>query len=105
MAAETEKLDAVGRLWDAHLRADFPPYLRGAELLGIDMVLLDAEVAGCVSSWLHGRGHLDEERRRILACSVADLNNVLPILADHQVGAYAYYGRLRAMAVATLGAA
>lgn len=102
MAAEAEQLDAVTPLWDAHLRADFPAYLRGAELLGIDMVLLDAEVAGCVSSWLHGRGHLDEERRRILARCVADLDHILPILATQED---AYYGRLRAMAVAALGGA
>ncbi|MEO3928882.1 hypothetical protein ABGB07_34255 [Micromonosporaceae bacterium B7E4] len=101
MRAEAEQVEAVARLWDAHLQADFPGHMRGADPLGIDMVLLDATIAGCVSSWLHDRGSLDHGRRVILARCLAGLDRVLPILSGQQE--HAYYDRLRAMTVATLG--
>lgn len=101
MRTEGEELEAVARLWDVHLRADFPDRLRGVDLLGVDMVMLDADIAGCVSTWLGNRGSLDEGRQGVLARCMADLDRVLPILVGQQERAY--YGRLRAMAVATLG--
>lgn len=101
MGAVDEQVEAVARLWDAHLRAEFPAQLRGAELAGADMVLLDADVAGCVSTWLQTRGHLDDWRTGLLMQCVNDLDRVLPLLAG--AGAFAYYERLRVMAVAALG--
>ncbi|GAB3141432.1 hypothetical protein GCM10027290_14150 [Micromonospora sonneratiae] len=100
MRTESEELEAVVRLWEAHLQADFPEHLRGVDLLGIDMVMLDADLAGCVSTWLGNRGSLDGRRQRTLTTRrIADLDRVLPILVGHQERAY--YGRLRAIAVAT----
>jgi hypothetical protein len=55
----------VSQLWEHHLRDPFPARLRGEELAGVDMVMLDADVAGCVDTWLHGSGPLDRGR---LAC-------------------------------------
>lgn len=101
MRTESEELEAVVRLWEAHLQADFPEHLRGVDLLGIDMVMLDADLAGCVSTWLGNRGSLDGRRQRTLTRHIADLDRVLPILVGHRERAY--YGRLRAIAVATLG--
>ncbi|MEU9500004.1 hypothetical protein [Streptomyces sp. NPDC048196] len=96
MRRETEREAAVARLWQEHLGADFPARLRGVELAGIDMVLLDANIAGCVSAWRNGEGSLDAERHRILRLCLADLNTVLPLLTgedDHE-----YYGRLHRLA-------
>lgn len=100
MRQTDEHLDAVTRLWDAHMRAAFPARLRGMDLVGIDMVMLDADTAGCVSSWLHNRGAFDSGRREVIASCIADLNRVLPALIDRQE--IAYYTRLREMAMATL---
>jgi hypothetical protein len=88
--------DEVARLWDAHVRAPFPPALRGAEIAGIDMVLLDAHTAGCVKSWLSSGGRPGACRRKTIASCPAELNTVLPLLTDPAQAAY--YRRLRDLA-------
>ena len=96
---KTERKAAVARLWQEHLDADFPARLRGVELAGIDMVLLDADIAGCVSAWRNGEGSLDAGRRRILRLCIADLNTVLPLLTDEDDHEYdEYFGRLHRLA-------
>ncbi len=39
------ELDLLSRLWEEHMRAPFPPHLRGREIEGEDVVLLDADIA------------------------------------------------------------
>ncbi|WP_326789994.1 hypothetical protein [Streptomyces sp. NBC_00151] len=72
----------MNRLWQEHLDTAFPSGLRGAEPAGIDMVLLDATAAGCVSTWLSNGGALDRERHRILRDCIADLDLFLQLLDD-----------------------
>ncbi|WP_238431267.1 hypothetical protein [Streptomyces cavernae] len=86
----------VARLWQEHLRATFPAGLRGAERAGIDMVLLDAGIAGCVSTWQNNGGVLDSERHRILRDCIADLGQVLPLLNEAED--FRYFQRLRQLA-------
>lgn len=57
----------VERLYADHMVAAFPPRLRGEEIEGVDMVMLDADVAGCVATWLGNHGQHDEERQAVLA--------------------------------------
>ncbi|MEV2211564.1 hypothetical protein AB0H86_08865 [Streptomyces sp. NPDC050997] len=89
------ELDLLSRLWEEHMRAPFPPHMRGREIEGEDMVLLDADIAGCVSSSLSGP--LDEKRRTILLSRLAAVENVLPSIED-EGGVIEYYKRLRDMA-------
>ncbi len=86
----------VSELWEHHLRDPFPARLRGEELAGVDMVMLDADVAGCVDTWLHGSGPLDRGRLALLRDLARDLDGVLPLLEDQHESAY--YGRLRDLA-------
>jgi len=44
----------------------FPPLLRGREVGGVEMVLLDANVAGFVESWLGSPAPLSGQRRERL---------------------------------------
>ncbi|MGC5021684.1 hypothetical protein [Micromonospora sp. DT47] len=90
-----DRFAAVADLWETHLQAPFPSRLRGTEVAGVDMVMLDADVAGCVSSWLQNRGSLDARRRRVLASCQEQLIRVIPVLADQEA---AYYRRLHDMA-------
>ena len=83
-------------MWDDHLRLSFPARVRGEEVDGIDMVTLDADIAGCVSTWLGNKGRLDETRRGWLEASLADLARVLPLLDDRDERAH--YERLRQLA-------
>ncbi|MFF7887757.1 hypothetical protein ACH40F_40765 [Streptomyces sp. NPDC020794] len=64
------------------MRADFPARLRGEELAGVDMVMLDADIAGCVVTWQGNQGSLDEDRHQILLSCVRDLDKVLPLLTE-----------------------
>jgi hypothetical protein len=65
------------------------------------MVLLDSNVAGCVSVWLHRRGAVDDRRWYILSACEQELVRVLPELDDD--GA-AYYQRLLDMTALVLEA-
>jgi hypothetical protein len=92
--------DAVLRmaraLWSAHREARFPDDLRGKELAGVDLVLLDAHVAGCIDTWLSNRGSLDRRRHKLLQEMLGQLDCVLLALTDdYQVS---YYERLRKLA-------
>jgi hypothetical protein len=87
-------------MWQAHCDRWFPPLLRGAEVGDIDVVLLDADTAGCVSTWLGNGGRLPLETSRILATRVEDLDTVLGMFTD---GEERYYlQQLRIMAAAVL---
>jgi hypothetical protein len=78
------------------VRAEFPARLRGEEIEGVDMVMLDANIAGCVSTWLSQSGPLDHGRQQILRQCVDDLERVMPRLDIPKERAY--YDRLSAMA-------
>ncbi|MGW8364678.1 hypothetical protein ACWGK1_29455 [Streptomyces wedmorensis] len=88
------KLDLLSRLWEEHMRAPFPPRMRGREIEGEDMVLLDADIAGCILSSLSGP--LDERRRKILLVRLAAVEKVLPSIDDE--GVTEHYEHLREMA-------
>ncbi|WP_329538055.1 hypothetical protein OG568_58330 (plasmid) [Streptomyces sp. NBC_01450] len=64
------------------MRAPFPAGLRGADRADIDMVMLDADIAGCVSSWLNSGGSLDAARHRGLRNRIAHLDQILPLLNE-----------------------
>ncbi|MFI1601323.1 hypothetical protein ACH4YN_04020 [Streptomyces griseofuscus] len=87
---------ALTDLWRAHMAAPFPVGLRGAERAGIDMVLLDASIAGCVSSWLNRAGSPDTRRLEIAERCVLELDQVLPLLTGTEE--IEYFRRLRRMA-------
>ncbi|MFE7712815.1 hypothetical protein ACFU6I_45430 [Streptomyces sp. NPDC057486] len=89
------EVDLLSRMWEEHMRAPFPPHMRGREIEGEDMVLLDADIAGCVVSSLSGP--LDEKRRKILLVCLAVVEKVLPSIDDED-GAFEYYKHLRDMA-------
>ncbi|MEV5082521.1 hypothetical protein AB0K74_28010 [Streptomyces sp. NPDC056159] len=89
------ELGLLSRLWEEHMRAPFPPHMRGREIEGEDMVLLDAEIAGCVLSSLSGP--LDEKRHEILLVCLGAVEKVQPSI-DDEGGAIEYYERLREMA-------
>ncbi|MFJ6665101.1 hypothetical protein [Streptomyces sp. NPDC091383] len=74
-----------------------PPGLRGAERAGVDMMLIDATIAGCVSSWLGLDSSLGAKHLEIADRCVLDLDQVLPLLTDAEE--IEYFRRLRRMAV------
>ncbi|MEV8409228.1 hypothetical protein AB0R12_26590 [Streptomyces niveus] len=97
--SELERDDLLPQLWGEHMRAEFPAYLRGRDVEGEDLVLLDADVAGCVSSSLSSV--LDERRRETLLKCIAALEKVLPSIGDAE--GTRYYERLHEMALLAAG--
>ncbi|MFG2353384.1 hypothetical protein [Streptomyces sp. NPDC048521] len=95
----SDRRAAVAVLWRDHVDAAFPAGLRGAEPEGVDLVLLDAYLAGCVSVWRNNGGRLDAERHRILLACAADLDRVLPGISDAEERRYLL--RLRRLAALT----
>lgn len=56
---------------------------------------LDTVISGCVTCFLETEAGLDSQRVEILESCLADLNELLPDLADEAVP---YFERLRALA-------
>ncbi|MEU6851708.1 hypothetical protein ABZ901_17500 [Actinacidiphila alni] len=72
----------VARLWREHMNAPFPDGLRGAERGGVDLVLVDAQIAGVVTAWLRNKGVLDARRRNVALDCVARLDRIMPMLGE-----------------------
>ena len=88
---------AIANLWGEHREAEFPD-CRGDEVNGVDLVMLDASVAGCVSYFV-SRGRLDTRRHDILASDVSALADIVPQLDGY---ARLYFARLHTLALAVI---
>ena len=97
----TEHEQIARQLWAEHLDAPFPARLRGEEIAGVEMVLLDADTAGSLQTWLGSDFKLDQRRRADLEDELKDLNRVVPLLDDSDERAY--YERLRRLVRLALG--
>ncbi|WP_410664981.1 hypothetical protein [Amycolatopsis sp. lyj-84] len=76
----TDRPATVTTLFEAHNKAPLPSRGRSADVAGFDMVMLDADPAGCVSVWLKRRGLLDDWRWNVLAEDEQRLIRVIPEL-------------------------
>lgn len=56
----------IQRLWEKHLATTFPTELAGEEVEHLDLTLLDAATAGCISEYLSNGGQLDIRRTALL---------------------------------------
>ena len=87
--------DKLQQLWNEHLAVPFLRELTGKYIGGYDAVLLDADIAGCVSTFLKLRRTLDSSR-------ISALRNCHRILTEHlnTLDSYPreYYGRLNKLA-------
>ena len=78
---QQDRMAAAAELWKTHCLAGFPGRLRSTDVAGVEMVLLDADVAGCISSWLNNDGPLSDRRWAVLASRERQLVRVLPELS------------------------
>ena len=68
----------IESLWQEYRATPFPKVCRGGEVDGIDFVLLDADIAGCVTTFLESDRSLDLWRTAILGVCYRDVSQVLP---------------------------
>lgn len=87
-------LKRIEELWREHLKTRFPPACRGADVEGIDLVMLDADIAGCIDTYLRRGGDLGTERTAILGLCYRELGTVVLALPAE---AREYYQRLETM--------
>ena len=87
-------MDEIVKLYNEHLETPFPDR-RGDEILGIDLVLVDSDTAGLISTYVGSRGRLSADNIRILHSCYSDLRSVVKELsgADRQ-----YFARLQNIA-------
>lgn len=88
--------DGIARLWEDHVRALFPDDFRGVDFEGVDLVLLDADVAGLVQRELNGG--LDDSGIAHLWGCIADLDKIVPLINEEYCASY--FTKLRTMAQA-----
>jgi len=82
-------------LWQQHSSAVFPKGYGGKKINGIDLPLLDAEIAGCIHMYMHNRVELDSRRVKILRERLVDLNAIVLLLDSEEL---IYFNRLRNLA-------
>jgi hypothetical protein len=90
----TSDVVLIRELWTEHKNALFPKGFRAKDVNGIDFVMLDADVAGCVETFL-GRGNLNLYQTAILGLSYRNLSYVIPIINDEGTE---YFWRLERLA-------
>ena len=93
-------LQDIDVLWGQHKQAPFPVAASGAEVEGINLVLLDADTSGCVSYFL-GCRRLDKKRCTILQNCEKELRTIAPKLRPQ---IKPYFERLSLLAAAVLEA-
>lgn len=91
-----QPVGGLARLWEGHLRALFPDGFRGVDFDGVDLVLLDADVAGLVQRELNGG--LDDRGIASLWGCIADLDKIVPLINEEYCASY--FTKLRTMAQA-----
>jgi len=81
-------------LWKQHSSATFPKDYGGRKLNGIDLSLLDAEIAGCIHMYVN-HGTLEFRHLETLSNRLIDLNTIVLLLNREEL---VYFNRLRTLA-------
>ena len=90
----------IEELWKEHVATPFPKGFLAKDVDGIDFVMLDADIAGCVDTFLE-RGNLNLFQTAVLGLCYRHVSYVTPILNEE--GA-AYFWRLERLAELVLKA-
>jgi hypothetical protein len=90
----------IEQLWREHKVAAFPQSYYGKDVNGVDLVMLDADVAGCVQTLLD-RGNLNLFQTAVLGLCYRNLSCSVPMLSDE---GKEYYRRLELLAELVLKA-
>lgn len=90
----------IEELWKEHVATPFPKGFRAKDVDGIDFVMLDADIAGCIDTFLE-RGNLNLFQTASLGLCYRHASYVTSILNEE--GA-AYFWRLERLAELVLKA-
>lgn len=85
-------------LWREHSSAAFPRGY-GRAVKGIDLALLDAEIAGSIRMYVHNGAKIDAARVNSLREHLTELNTIVLLLDREEM---IYFDRLRRLATLVL---
>ena len=94
-------MDQLRRLWREHQEGPYPEGYRGVEVAGVELVMLDADIGGCISTYLAKGGRLDLQRTAILGRCYRDVALAVRELTGPTRD---YFTRLERMAASVLEA-
>ncbi len=89
-------MNDIVSLWQVHREAGWPKFTDPNEG---ELMTLDTVISGCVTYYSESEDGLDPQRVEMLESCLADLNGLLPELADE---AGQYFERLRTLATLLL---
>lgn len=96
MEERLKAFDKLSELWDGRMEEPFPKEVFRTEGVdGVDLDLLDGDIAGCVLTAMKYQKQLDDKRLKILAECQKEIVEVIPKLPQT---AKPYFERLREMA-------
>lgn len=87
-------MDDIVKLYNELLTTSFPDR-RGDEVMGIDLVLIDSDIAGLISKYIGSRGELSTADSKILNHCYSDLKKIVKELSDSD---RQYFARLQDIA-------
>ena len=91
----------IEKSWNEFRAKPFPEGYAGIEVEGIELASLDTFAAGCIDTFIHNNGHLDQQRISILK----DCSKDLDIVVKHLEGeAKNYFGHLQSLSQQVLRA-
>ena len=90
-------------LWEEHRSVPFPDDYGGKDVNGIDFALLDADIAGCVTSFINS-GNLNIYQTAILGLSYRHTDFILPILNEEGTEYFWRLGRLAELVLKAVAA-
>src|SRR6476659_4428401 len=82
-------------LWQQYSASAFPKEYGQKGINGIDLPLLDADIAGYIRMYLHNGATLDSLHVKTLRKRIIDLNTILLLLDQEEL---TYFDRLRRLA-------
>jgi len=91
-------LQKIYLLWFRRTEKLFPADCRGKDIAGVGLVVLDADVAGCVLNFIHNETLRDNQ----LDCLVKSQEVLENIVTELDGYAYWYYGHLKKLVGAIL---
>lgn len=94
-------MDDLQAVWHDHRGAVFPAALAGATIGAVELVTLDADIAGCLEAYFGSRGRLDDVRRSVLETQAMVLNDIVPHIPEP---GRPYFDRLLHLALGVLRA-
>jgi len=72
-------MEHIKIIFDRLYKEPFPSE-RGKEILGVDLVLIDSDTMGLISSFLSNKGYLTVDEIKMLDSCLSDLNKIVPQL-------------------------